>query len=127
MVDLTGEANTGEHIQPDETVIPLRAQVELHRIKQEKDASLESLNVARETVAELTQKLEAAKEAETALKNSLEDMKECIACQDADKCIALFPCSHLVLCATCGKDERIVTCPMCRGVIEERREVKVVS
>ena len=50
-------------------------------------------------------------------------MKECVVCQDEDRCVALFPCSHLALCPAC--QNLVEVCPICREKIEERRTIRV--
>ena len=53
----------------------------------------------------------------------LERKKECVICQDADKCVALFPCNHLALCAEC--QHLVDECPICREKIEEKKTLFV--
>lgn len=53
------------------------------------------------------------------LKLELESLKQqhaCKVCFDREAVVAFAPCKHLVCCTTCSK--RLVTCPVCRRVIE---------
>lgn len=48
-----------------------------------------------------------------------EEMKECIACMDAETTHVIIPCGHKCLCGECSKNfpERLLKCPMCRDDI----------
>ena len=84
---------------------------------------VENANQAAE-ISKLQCEIEKEKKSAAAHLLSLERMKECVICQAADKCVALFPCSHLALCHEC--QHLVDECPMCRNKVEERRMVKLV-
>ena len=75
-------------------------------------------------ISDLQDKIEDGRKRAAAHELSFERMTECVICQDMDKCIALFPCSHLALCETC--QHSVEECPICREKIEEKRFVKIV-
>lgn len=124
-VDLTIDHD--DPIEPDGSGAALKIQVQqnqtLAKVKVEKAAQFDELRSARKLAADLKSQADAAKKAENDLQLNLERMKECVVCEDADKCIALFPCSHLVLCDACK--DLVNECPICRGKIDERRKIKI--
>ena len=84
------------------------------------------LNVKKEQANEISHlkgKIEEEKKTSAAHQLNLERIKECVNCMEEDKCVALFPCSHLALCKNC--QNLVEDCPICRKKIEERRTIKV--
>ena len=118
-VDLTSGDVEGQN--PDDTGVALRIQAEqqqaLVKIKVEKE------DQAAE-ISNLQGKIKEGKKVATANLLSLERVKECVICQEADKCVALYPCTHLALCHGC--QNLVDECPICREKIEERKMVKLV-
>ena len=55
--------------------------------------------------------------------NELEDIRCCVACQDAPRGVLLRPCSHMCLCNDCA--DGLNECPICREPITERLKVIV--
>ena len=74
--------------------------------------------------SELEKQAEEAKETNAQLRLDLEKVKECVVCQDGDKCVVLFPCSHLAICADCEPHINSI-CPICRGKIEKSFKVNI--
>ena len=118
-IDLISD-NTEEQ-KPDGTGTTLRIQAEqqqaLVKIK------VENTVQARQIMG-LRDKIEEEEKSAAANLLSLERVKECVICQAADKCVALYPCTHLALCHGC--QNLVDECPICREKIEERKMVKVV-
>lgn len=54
-----------------------------------------------------------------ALQTKLEMAQECIISEDANKCIAFFPCAHLLLC----ESMTVLVCPNYDGEIKELRRM----
>jgi len=52
-----------------------------------------------------------------------EDKHMCCVCQEQVVRVIFQPCMHLVCCEKCGKNDRLVNCPICRGKIEKRSVV----
>ena len=110
-------ANTpdGESIslEPDGSGLALQHQIEqaarLVEVKQESE--------------ELKIQAEEAKHENKRLRLDLEKLKECVVCQDGDKCVVLFPCSHLALCTDC--ESLVNQCPLCRTKIEKSCKVNI--
>jgi len=106
--------------EPDGTGASLRIQAEQHatlvKVKVENSDLRGKLEEEKKSAAAIT-------EEERRSRLELERMKECVICQDADKCVALFSCSHLALCGEC---QHVNECPICREKIEKREVVKVV-
>ena len=84
---------------------------------------------AREAAA--AQELEALKQdllkiAEIEVRENIDKETEnnsCVVCLDAPKTMVLMPCKHLVLCDSCGNDNNMISCPMCRVAITSRFHV----
>jgi len=53
----------------------------------------------------------------------LEDITLCVVCNEKDRSVLLQPCTHLALCGSCAL--QCETCPICRGLITNRVDVKV--
>lgn len=118
-VDLTSGSPGGQ--KPDGTGVALRIQAEqqqaLVKVKVEKEEQATE-------IINLRGKTEEGKKSAAANILNLERVKECVICQAADKCVALYPCSHLALCHEC--QHLVDVCPICREKIEERKTVKLV-
>ena len=67
--------------------------------------------------------LKKVKTEKTAAENELEDIRCCVACQDAPRGVLLRPCSHMCLCTECA--DGLNECPICREPITERLKVIV--
>jgi hypothetical protein len=84
---------------------------------------------AREAAA--AQELEALKQdllkiADIEVRENIDKETEnnsCVVCLDAPKTMVLMPCKHLVLCDSCGNDNNMISCPMCRVAITSRFHV----
>ena len=101
-------------------------------INKEKEASAAHddqhaiLQIKKEQATEISntkEKIEEEKKKSATHQLNLDRMRECVVCQDEDRCVAVFPCSHLALCATC--QNLVEICPICREKIEERRTIRV--
>jgi len=53
----------------------------------------------------------------------IEERTLCTVCFERERIILLQPCTHLALCNTCA--DRVTVCPICRGDIHARVQVKV--
>lgn len=114
-VNLTSD-DSGE-VLPDGSGAALQSQLKQRhtflQVKQEQATEISSLKG----------KVNKEKKASAAHQLNLDRMKECVVCQDADRCVALFPCSHLALCAAC--QYLVEDCPIRREEIEERKTIKI--
>jgi hypothetical protein len=70
---------------------------------------------------ELKEALGTAKAAVRRLKGERERRAQCVVCLSAPHAVLLLPCTHLCMCAACA--DRVDTCPVCRGRIDERLPV----
>lgn len=52
--------------------------------------------------------------------NELRQKTKCKVCLDSELEVMFQPCNHLCCCRSCGFDERLKTCPVCRSPIENR-------
>ena len=119
-VDLTLDDFSSGELEPDGTGTALQFQVEqqqaLVKVKTENAEQAAEISNLKDGVQE-------EKKKSAAHQLNFDRMKECVVCQDADRCVALFPCSHLALCAGC--QNLVEDCPICRGKIEERKMIKL--
>ena len=114
-INLTSD-EIGE-VQSDGSCVALQSQMEQQHA---------FLNVKKEQTIEISHlkgKIEEEKKTSAAYQLNFDRMKECVVCQDADRCVALFPCSHLALCTAC--QYLVEDCPICREKIEERKTIKI--
>lgn len=80
---------------------------------------LENTNAAQaRPIIDLQGKLEEQKKSAAAARLELERTKECVICQENDKCVVLYPCAHFALCERC---QHVEYCPMCRKKVEETK------
>lgn len=118
-IDLTSGSPGGQ--RPDGTGVALRIQAEqqqaLVKIKVEN-------TVQARQIIDLRGKIEEEKKSAASNLLCLERVMECVICQAADKCVALYPCSHLALCHEC--QHLVDDCPICRKKVEERKMAKLV-
>ena len=114
-INLTSDDS--EKVLPDGSGVAIQSQLEQQHtfLQVKKEQEIEISNIK--------EKIEEEKKKSAAHQLNLDRMKECVVCQDADRCVALFPCSHLALCAAC--QYLVKDCPLCREKIEERKMIKV--
>ena len=114
-INLTSDGS-GE-VLPDGSGVAIQSQLEQQHT---------FLQVKKEQATEISnikERVEEEKKKSAAHQLRFDRMKECVVCQDADRCVALFPCSHLALCAAC--QNLVEVCPICREKIKERRTIRV--
>ncbi len=73
---------------------------------------------------ELRRALEAVESKKVVLvRDAIENQKEqrqCVVCQEREKCVVLLPCRHMCLCEPCSLHEGLMDCPLCREAILHR-------
>lgn len=55
--------------------------------------------------------------------NSSANREQCVICLDHLADLLLVPCGHIVVCASCGRNADLRTCPICRLSIEAKTHV----
>lgn len=61
------------------------------------------------------------------LKDKILDLGDedlCLICWERKKDVFLEPCHHLCLCACCVKEQTIITCPLCRKPVTDKKRIK---
>ena len=51
------------------------------------------------------------------------DTLTCVVCLEGARTLLFSPCHHLCTCITCGSNEAITICPICRAPIDEKTRV----
>lgn len=92
-----------------------------------KSAELERLLEA-ERQERRSLELEIAAQAQTPRERQLQvdecrGRMQCTVCLDAERCVALQPCFHLVACQQCV--QRLQSCPVCRATVEGHLRVSL--
>ncbi|RWS27810.1 uncharacterized protein B4U80_05490 [Leptotrombidium deliense] len=49
----------------------------------------------------------------------------CSICNEVEKCILFLPCKHCCTCETCGLDNTLRQCPICRRIIKRREKIYI--
>ena len=68
------------------------------------------------TLVEFQRQQQQQQQEEPTITTTTTDLDSCIICLEAKREIIMFPCKHLLSCASCTS--KIITCPCCRAEIE---------
>jgi len=97
--------------------LPTASESVLKELEASIDTSLLSVRQRREELLRI-----AAEQANTDRQKQLES-KLCCICLQNERTTLILPCRHMCLCSSCGEDDRLAKCPICRTSIDSMMEI----